>query len=324
MVEILVLGEIRDGGLDPITGELVTAARALGGRVGVALLGDDLAGRAEQAAALGPDTVLLAESPALDGTSIDAYVKAFEQVCRMAGPGVVLVGKTPLGQNVGPRAAFRLDAALAQDCVEVARDETGGVVATRPVYGGSAMAAVAFTGEAPPFIVIRGRVYEPPEPDPARAAETIRVEVEVPPSDVRVRRVESVKQEVEGVRLEDASVVVAGGRGLGGPEPFERLGELADLLGGAVGASRAACDAGWVDHGCQIGLTGKAVAPDLYITVGISGASQHMAGCSGARNIVVINKDAEANIFKEAAYGVVGDWQKVLPAFIEAVRELVT
>lgn len=325
MVDVLVLGEVGDDGLDPITGELIAAGRAVGGSVGAALLGNDLDDAVRDAAALGPDAVLLAESPALDGSSIDACVAGFEQVCRQAEPQTVLVSKTPLGQNVGPRVASRLGAALAQDCISVGRDEAGGaVVAERPVYGGNAVARVAFTGSGPGFIVLRGRAYDPPVPDPTLTAEVVRVDVAVEPSDIRVRRVESVSQDAEGVRLEDAPVVVAGGRGLGGPEPFDRLRELADLLDGAVGASRAACDAGWVDHSLQVGLTGKAVTPDLYITVGISGASQHMAGCSGSRNIVVINRDADANIFREASYGVAGDWQKVLPAFIEAVRELVS
>jgi electron transfer flavoprotein alpha subunit len=140
---------------------------------------------------------------------------------------------------------------------------------------------------------------------------------------VRSRLVETVRSESEGVRLEDAPVVVSGGRGLGGPEPFEVLEELARVLGGAVGASRAVCDAGWLDHGYQVGLTGKTITPDLYITVGISGASQHMAGCSGAKHIVAVNRDADANIFKSASFGVVGDWSKVVPSFLETVRELV-
>ena len=230
-----------------------------------------------------------------------------------------------MGRTWGRGSPSGWGAALAQDCISVGRDEANGaVVAERPVYGGSAVAKVAFAHGSPGFIVLRGRAYEPPVPDPSLTAEVIRVDVAVGPSDIRVRRVESISQEVEGVRLEDASVVVAGGRGLGGPEPFDRLRELADLLGGAVGASRAACDAGWVDHSLQVGLTGKSVTPDLYITVGISGASQHMAGCSGSRNIIVINRDSDANIFREASYGVAGDWQKVLPAFIEAVRELVS
>ena len=325
VVEVLVLGEVVGGELDPVTGELIAAGRVLGGSVGVALLGNDVDDAARGAAALGPDAVLMATHPALDDSSIDAYVAAFEQVCKQTEAQTVLVGKTSLGQNVGPRVASRLGAALAQDCISIGRDEaSGAVVAERPVYGGNAVAKVAFTGSRPGFIVLRGRAYDSPAPDPALTADTVRVDVAVRPSDVRVRRVESVSQDVEGVRLEDASVVVAGGRGLGGPEPFESLRELADLLGGAVGASRAACDAGWVDHSLQVGLTGKSVTPDLYITVGISGASQHMAGCSGSRSIVVINRDSDANIFREASYGVAGDWQKVLPAFMEAVRELVS
>ena len=325
LVDVLVLGEVEVDGVDPITGELIVAARCLGDTVGAALLGQGLDDAARQAESFGPDAVLVAESPALDGSSVDAYVTAFERVCRHAEPRAVLVGKTPLGQNVGPRVAYRLGAALAQDCIAVGRDESSGaVIAERPVYGGNAVAKVAFAGAGPDFIVLRGRAYDSPAPDSSLKADIVRVAVSVESSDIRVRRVESVGQEFEGVRLEDAPVVVAGGRGLGGPEPFDRLRELAELLGGAVGASRAACDAGWVDHSLQVGLTGKSVTPDLYITVGISGASQHMAGCSGSRNIVVINRDADANIFREASYGVAGDWQKVLPAFIEAVRELVS
>ena len=137
------------------------------------------------------------------------------------------------------------------------------------------------------------------------------------------RVVSVVREEAEGIKLEDARIVVAGGRGLGGPEPFEDLEELAKVLGAGIGASRAAVDSGWVPASWQIGLTGKTITPDLYITVAISGASQHIAGCSGAKVIVAINKDAEANIFKEARYGVVGDWKKVLTAFTETVRELV-
>ena len=148
------------------------------------------------------------------------------------------------------------------------------------------------------------------------------VPVRLDASMARVTVVQQVRHESAGVKLEEASIVVAGGRGLGGPEPFRELQELAGMLGAAMGASRAAVDAGWVPGNWQVGLTGKTITPDLYITVGISGASQHMAGCSGAKVIVAINKDAEANIFREARYGVVGDWQTVVPAFMEAIRSL--
>ena len=324
MAEILVLGELTDGGLGPMTGELLAAARGLGGEVGVALLGSELDGVSGEAIARGADKVYQVQDPLLRGPSIDARVAAFEEVCRQTTPVVVLVGKTLAGRDIGPRVAFRLGVGLAQDSIEVklTRD-TNRVVATRPVYGGSALATVTFPGADPQVVMIRGGAYDPLLPDPSRTGEVVPIAVDLDSSVVRVRHVKTVRSEGEGRRLEDASIVVCGGRGLGGPEPFKALEELAKLLGGAVGASRAACDAGWVDHSYQIGLTGKTVAPDLYITVGVSGASQHMAGCSAAKQIVAVNRDPHANIFKEATYGVVGDWSNFLPAFIEAVRELV-
>ena len=325
MVEILVFGEIASGGLEPLTGEMLAAAKGLQGEVGVALLGDGLDDLALEAIALGADKVFLAQDALLaQPASVDAQVAAFEQVCRQTGPKLVLVGRTELGRELGPRVAFRLGAGLAQDCVEVRLNtDTGRVVAVRPVYGGNALATVTFGDADPQFVVLRGKVYDEPVPDRSRTGEVVQIALKLDPSVVRTRRVETVRSESRGVKLEDASVVVTGGRGLGGPEGFAVLEELAGLLGGAVGASRPACDAGWVDHGYQVGLTGKTVAPDLYIAVGVSGASQHMAGCSGSKHIVAINRDAEANMFREAAYGVAGDWQKVLPAFIETVRELV-
>jgi len=321
---ILVLGELTGGRLDPTVGELLAAARGLGGDVAVALPGPEADGVSGEAIALGADRVYLVQDPLLAEPSPDALVAAFQQVCRHTAPGVVLAGRTMAGRDVGPRLAFRLGVGLAQDCTEVKLDpDTGRIVASRPVYGGNAVATVTFGGAEPQMVAIRDKAYEQLPPDPTRSGEVVALDVALDPSVVKVRHVETVSKESVGVRLEDAPVVVAGGRGLGGPEPFETLEDLAGLLGGAVGASRAACDAGWVNHGYQVGLTGKTVTPDLYMAVGVSGASQHMAGCSGAKNIVAVNRDPDANIFKAAAYGVVGDWSKVMPSFIETVRELV-
>jgi electron transfer flavoprotein alpha subunit len=191
------------------------------------------------------------------------------------------------------------------------------------VYGGNAMARVTFPAADPQIVVVRAKVFEPMEPDASRTAETQSIDVQLDASVVRARVVERVKGESEGIRLEDARIVVGGGRGMGGPDSFAQLEELAKILGGAVGASRAVCDAGWMPHNYQIGLTGKTISPEIYITVGTSGASQHMAGCSGSKHIVAINRDKDANIFDAASFGVVGEWQEVLPAFIETVRELV-
>ena len=323
MVDVLVFGETRGGALDAATREMLGAARDLGGIVGLTLMGEAPSGCAADAVALGADRVYEVVDPLLDGASVDPAVAAFEHVCASESPSVALLGATPVGREVGPRAAFRLGVGAAQDCVAVSRDEsTGRVVARRPVYGGNAVAAVTFPEADPQVVSLRPGAYDAPAPDPARTGDIVEVRPGLDPSVARTRLVETVAAETEGVRLEDATVVVAGGRGLGGPEPFEQLRDLASALGGAVGASRAACDAGWIDHGYQVGLTGKAVTPDLYVAVGVSGASQHMAGCSGARNIVTINRDPDANIFKESTYGVVGDWKAVLPSFIEAVREL--
>ena len=329
MAGILILGELADGLPQSITGELVSAGHASRRQseeeIAVALLGHNLEEASKEVIALGADKVYLVEDPLLAEPQIDAHLAALEQVCKQTQPAVVLIGKTPMGRDIGPRVAFRLGVAVAQDCVAIARDdETNRVTATRPVYGGNAMAQVIFADADPQVVVVRAKVYEPLERDASNTGEVEQLQVQLDPSVVKTRLVETVQRESEGVRLEDASVVVSGGRGLGGPQPFEMLEELARLLGGAVGASRAVCDAGWLDHSYQVGLTGKTITPDLYITIGISGASQHMAGCSGAKQIVAINRDADANIFKAAGFGVVGDWNQVLGSFIETVRELVS
>ncbi len=327
MAGVLVLAEVEDGRVQSSSLELLAAARklaeALGEEVGAALLGGDAGGLADTAIAHGADRVYVVDDPLLAGAQIDAHLAAYQHVADEASPSVVLIGRTPNGRDIGPRLAFRLGVGVAQDCVNVDVDaDTRRVVATRPVYGGNALAKITFPGDGPQVVVVRGKVFEPLAEDSSRSGEVVNLQPGLDESVVKARLVDTVQSEAEGVRLEDAAVVVSGGRGLGGPEPFEQIEGLAKLFGGAMGASRAACDAGWLDHSYQVGLTGKTITPDLYITVAISGASQHLAGCSGSKHIVAINRDPEANIFKEASFGVVGDWKNVLPAFTETVREL--
>ena len=327
MPGILVFGEMDQNGLGGVTGELLSVAQSLaevtGDHIAASLQAASISDEPLAVIALGADTVVKVENPLLAELQIDAHLAAFEQVARHMDPSIILIGRTPLGRDVGPRLAFRLGAAVAQDCVEVSVDSgTGRVVATRPVYGGNAMSRLSFAGDGTQVVIVRPKTFEAMEPDAARSGDIQDFDVDLDESSIKARLIETVKQESEGVRLEDASIVVSGGRGLGGPEPFDQLQMLSQLLGGALGASRAACDAGWIDHGHQVGLTGKTITPDVYITVGISGASQHMAGCSASKNIVAINRDEDANIFKSATFGVVGDWNKVLPSFIETVREL--
>ncbi len=320
---VLVFGEAtEDGKLAPVTGELLGAAKSLGGPVTCVLLGAGVEGLAQGCASLGADKVIVVDDPLLKEYQGDAYVLIGERVCKEADPSVVLFGQTMTGRDMAPRLAARLDTAVAMDCVELSLDGDK-LQATRPCYGGSARARYSIN-ETPQIATLRAKVYDPPQPDESRQAEVVKQSAEVGEDAIRARVVSRRKEEVEGVRLEDAPVVVSGGRGLGGPEGFKPLEELAEVLGGAVGATRAVCDMGWYPVATQVGLTGKVVTPDLYIAVGISGASQHMAGISQVKNIVAINKDAEANIFQAARFGIVGDWKEVVPAFMEKVRELKT
>ena len=324
---VLVVGEVSHGELSLSSKEVLAAGRGLadglGQELAIALLAEDPRSCVGEASSHGADRVYAVSHPLLEEYHADIHLVALEALCRDVSPGILLLARSVAGRDLAPRLAFRLSTGLAQDCLEVRTDpETGRLLASRPVYGGSAMATVECNG-TPQMAAIRPKAYEPLEPDMSRAAEVVEFTVELDASMARSRVVETVMEEAEGIKLEDANIVVAGGRGLGGPGPFVDLEELAKVIGAGVGASRAAVDSGWVPHSFQIGLTGKTITPDLYITVGISGASQHMAGCSGAKVIVAINKDAEANIFKESRYGVVGDWKNVLPALTEALRDLV-
>jgi len=208
------------------------------------------------------------------------------------------------------------------DCLELSIDpQTKLLLQTRPVYGGNARATFTTDG-MPQMATIRAKAFSPLGRDESRKGEVISLDAEIDASIIKARVVDKVKEEAVGVKLEDAPAVVAGGRGIGSVEGFKQLEELAKLLKGAVGATRPPCDNGWVPATWQIGLTGKIVAPDVYIAVALSGSSQHLAGCSGAKNIIAINRDSEANIFKEARFGVVGDWKQIIPAFAEKVKEL--
>ncbi|GIW10514.1 MAG: electron transfer flavoprotein subunit alpha [Dehalococcoidia bacterium] len=284
-----------------------------------ALLGEGVEGLAADLIAAGADTVYLVEAPPLAKYTNAAYLPALEAVLAQADPAVVLFPKSLVTLDLAPRLAFRRGVGLANDVIDL-RVEDGRVVATRPVYGGSAQAEVRPEG-TPQLFTLRGKTQEPLVPDSSRQGTVVRVNVAVPEPAVKV--LEQRKEQATGPKLQEASRIVAGGRGIGeAKEHWQQLEELARVLGGAVGASRAAVDAGWVPPHMQIGLTGTTVSPDLYIAIGISGAVQHMAGCSSAKTIVAINKDPEAAIFKQARFGVEGDWKKIVPALTEELRAL--
>ena len=318
---VLVFGEVtEDGKLVPVVAELLGAATRLGGPVACALLGSGVEAVAKECVAFGAAKVIVVDDPLLAEYQGDAYAPVAERICKELDPAIVLMGQTMLGRDLAPRLAARLGTAVIMDCVELA-GEGGKLVAGRPCYGGNARARYTING-SPQIATVKLKSQEPLARDDSRQGDIVKQSADLNPESVRTRVVERRKEKAEGVRLEDAKVVVSGGRGLGGPEGFQPLEELAEVLGGAVGASRAVCDLGWYPVAAQVGLTGKVVTPDLYIAVGISGASQHMAGISQVKNIVAVNKDADASIFKSSRFGVVGDWKEIIPPFIEKVREL--
>jgi len=323
---VMVCCEIAGGRLTAVTTELLGCGRKLADDLGQELLavlaGSGVGTLAQEAIAFGADKVYVIDDPLLKDYHSENYLTVIEKAARQAMPSIILLGQTSLGRDMAPRLAFRLETAAVMDCIDLAIDtESKKLLQTKPVYGGNAHAI--FTSDSLPQIAaVRARTMPPPEQDTSRRGELVPITADLDPSVIRTRLLEKVTAERDGIGLEDARVVITGGRGIGGNYGFRQLEELAKLLNGAVGASRPPCDNGWVAVTLQIGLTGRVITPDLYIAVAVSGTSQHMSGCSGARNIVAINKDPQANIFREARFGVVGDWEKVLPAFVSKVREL--
>lgn len=323
---VMIRAEAIEGKLNAMATELLGCGRKLaddlGQELSAVLVGSDVSSLAQEAITLGADKVYVVDDPLLKDYRTDSYVSVMEKVVKQAMPQIILMGQTSIGRDLAPRLAFRLGTAATMDCVALAIDpDSKRLLQTKPVYGGNAQAI--FTCQSDPQIAtVRAKVMSPLERDDSRKGEVITIEAGLDPSAIRTKVLEKVKEAVEGIKLEDATVVVTGGRGIGGPEGFKQLEELAKLLKGAVGSSRPACDNGWMPDTSQVGLTGKIVTPDLYLAIGISGSSQHMAGCSSSKAIIAINKDPEANIFKMAHFGVVGDWKKIIPAFTEKVKEL--
>jgi electron transfer flavoprotein alpha subunit len=323
---VMVYAEVGEGKLASIAAEGLGIGKKLADELGqelsAVLIGSGVSGLAQEAIVAGAGKVYVVDDPLLKDYQTDSYLAVMEKVVKQVMPQILIIGQTSIGRDLAPRLAFRLETTVTLDCVDLAIDPASKrLMRTKPVYGGNARAV--FTGETDPQIVtIRTKAMTPLAPDTSRKGEVIKIDAGLDASAVRTKVLDKVVEEVEGIRLEDAEVVVSGGRGIGGAEGFKQLEELAKMLKGAMGASRPPCDNGWVPDTLQVGLTGKIIAPNVYIAIAISGSSQHMSGCSGSKNIIAINKDAEANIFREARFGVVGDWKKILPAFTSKVKEL--
>jgi electron transfer flavoprotein alpha subunit len=323
---ILVFCEQRDGGLKRVGLEVLGEACRLGGTTGrevaAVLIGSAVAPLATTVAGHGADRVLVADDPGLALYSSARYATVLAEVATRLRPAAVLMGATAMGRDLAPKLAARLKTSLAQDCVALEMEPDGAILATRPVYGGKLRAVVKATSPFLQVVTLRPNVFPLLERAPASETPVERVVLDMdaakPAAVVRaVRETAGGEQD-----LTEAAVVVSGGRGLKAPEHFTLIEALAAALGGAVGASRAAVDAGWKPHAYQVGLTGKTVSPQLYVACGISGAIQHQAGMSSARTIVAINSNPHAPIFKLASYGIVGDLFELVPLLTEEIKKL--
>ncbi|MBS4215430.1 electron transfer flavoprotein subunit alpha/FixB family protein [Neobacillus rhizophilus] len=318
--KVLVLGEVRDGSLRNVSFEAVAAAKTVaeGGEVVGVLLGEAVQSLGAELIQSGADRVVVVENEKLKQYTSDGYSQALLAVIDQEKPESLVFGHTALGKDLSPRIAAKLSSGLISDAtaVEVAG---GNVVFTRPIYSGKAFEKKIVT-DGLIFATVRPNNIAPLEKDESRSGEVSSLSVEI--KDLRAIVKEVVRKASEGVDLSEAKVVISGGRGVKSAEGFAPLKELAAVLGGAIGASRGACDAEYCDYSLQIGQTGKVVTPDLYIACGISGAIQHLAGMSNSKVIVAINKDPEANIFKVADYGIVGDLFEVVPLLTEEFKKL--
>jgi electron transfer flavoprotein alpha subunit len=322
---VLVFAERRDGQVKrPALEAVSTAARlagTLGGRVDVLALGPGASECAGEVAGYGADRLLCVEAAELELYAAQAYAACLAEAAKAAEAAVVLVPATIMGKDLAPRATARMGTACASDVIELEVGEDGALKGKRMVYSGKAVAWVSIPEARPAVASLRPNVFPLASPDDSRTAEVVPLEVAITPELLKVRTVELRKSEQQELDVTEATIIVAGGRGLKEAENFSLLRDLAVELGAAVGASRAVVDSGWIPHANQVGQTGKVVSPNLYFACGISGAIQHLAGMSSSKVIVAINKDPEAAIFKVADYGIVGDALEVLPALTEAVKK---
>ena len=323
---IWVFAEQRNGELQKVALELLGEGRKLADKLGVKLtallLGENVENIADVLGKHGADEVLVADNPLLKNYTTDGYTKVICDLVHERKPGILFIGASFIGRDLGPRVSARLQTGLTADCTALdVETETGTLLATRPAFGGNLMATIACEAHRPQMATVRPGVFAKVETENADY-KVEKVNVDLKASDIRTEVVEVFKEVKNVVDISEAKVLVSGGRGVGSAENFAKLQELADELGGAVAGSRAAIEAGWIDKSLQVGQTGKTVRPNIYIACGISGAIQHVAGMQDSDVIIAINKDESAPIMSVADYAIVGDLNKVLPEFIAQVKEL--
>ncbi len=322
---VFVFAEFRHGSLAPVALELLGIGRQIAEAKGVGLsavlLGHGLSGQAATLIAHGADTVYQVDNPALLHFTDEAYANIFEDLIREHKPEIVLAGATAIGRSFIPKVATALGAGLTADCTDLAIGDDGNLLQTRPAFGGNIMATIVCPDTRPQMATVRPLVMKAAPWDGNRYGRIVEVAPKAARLVSRVEVLSSVLADQDKVNLTEANIVVAGGRGLDNAKGFVLIRELADLLDGAVAASRAAVDAGWINYPHQVGQTGKTVAPKVYICCGISGAIQHLVGMRSAETIIAINKDPSAPIFDVATYGIVGDLFDILPKLNENLRD---
>lgn len=321
-MSVLVFAEQKNGGVVASALEAVGEARKLanqlGGQVWAALLGQGVEGAASGLIAAGADKVFLYDHPVLENFRDDPVTDLLANLIREEKPEIVLFPATTVGRSLAPRLAARLKVGLAADCIDL-NLEDGKLKAVRPVIGGNLLSEIVYNRK-PQMATLRPKAFSKPEAQAVRTGEVVKKEFDPAGLKDRTRILDIVQEIIETVKLEEADIIVSGGRGLGGAEGFGILRDLAKVLGAAVGASRAAVDAGWMPYSHQVGQTGKTVTPKVYVACGISGAIQHLAGMQSANVIVAINKNPDAPIFQVATYGIVGDVFQVVPALTTELK----
>lgn len=323
--DVWVFGEQKDGEVSNVALELLGEGRKLADQLHVklaaVLLGDNVEPAAKKLITYGADEVYLVDHPSLKNFNDESYSDIFVQLISKYKPEIVLLGATTYGRSLAPRTASRLNTGLTADCTKLEIDlEKRLLLQTRPAFGGNLMATIICPNHRPQMSTVRPKVMKALEQDTSRNGEIIRPDIMIP-EDVEIKVIDIVTTLSEKVNLTEADIIVSGGRGVGDPKNFALLQELANVLGGAVGASRATVDAGWIDYSHQVGQTGKTVGPKVYFACGISGAVQHLAGMSSSDTIIAINKNPDAPIFKVATLGIVGDLLEVLPALTSEFKK---
>lgn len=322
--EIWALAEVHDGLLSEVSKELVTEGKKLASKLGRTLcgvlVGHGTAQLVAQLAGFGVQKAYVADDPALASPAVDPFASVLTSAVSAYSPAMLLASNTGFGRDLAAKLACRWQVGLVTDCTHINVDNSGTVQVMRPVFGGKASASLVFTSAKPWLVTLRTGVVTIPRPGPARPIETVQIDIPADCMEFRTRSLEIIRADPTQIDLTEADVIVAGGKGVGGAENFRLIAELAEILGGKVGASRHAVDAGWISRYHQIGQSGKIVTPRLYIACGISGAVYHATGMRESKTIIAINKDPGAPIFKLADLGIVGDVLEVVPAMIEQLR----